>query len=108
MNLKQYVLPPTYADEEKNLQARALHSLLLYVIFISVVIGGLSVIFIFPVKAISGLTILVGLIIIAFLFYLNHHGQVVPAARIFFLTFWFLTTFLVVVSQGMRSLDIIF
>ncbi len=108
MNLKQFLSPPIYSDEEKNLQAHALHVLLLYLSIFAAVLGSLSVIFIFPAKVTTGLTLVAGVSTFLYLIYLNHHGHVLTAARIFFAVYWLLITVQIVLSNGMRSLDIMF
>lgn len=108
MDLKKYLSPPVYADEEKALQAQTLHYLLLYLTLAVLAIGGIGVLFLFPVKEILGLTLIVATLFLATAFYLNHKGAVAIAAWLFFIVYWVTVTFLVSVSGGMLSLEIMF
>lgn len=106
--LRSWLYPPVFADEELSRRARILHVLLLYMLFAVVGINGLGVLFIFPHKFASGLSVIMGVVVIAVAFYLNRQGRVLAASCLVLTMYWLIVVALTSLSQGMRSLDIIF
>ncbi len=106
--LRSLLTPPVFADADLTRQARVLHMLALYLTLTLAGVGGLGSLFIFPVKFASGLVSLLGVGVVVIVVYLNHRGQVAAAARFFLVMYWLTITALVCLSQGMRSLDIMF
>jgi PAS domain S-box-containing protein len=72
------------------------------------IVGGLGHLFIFPEKIISGLTLFASLSILSLTYYLNRQGLVKAAAAILFTALWLATTILVILSEGMHSVNMLF
>jgi len=106
--LTAFLQPPTFADEEKTRRAHTLHVLQIYMGVSFFIVGGLGHLFIFPEKIISGLTLFASLSILSLTYYLNHQGLVKAAAAILFTALWLATTILVILSEGMRSVNMLF
>jgi len=106
--IKFFTTPSFPDDEEKNLAARTLHVLHLNMFFATLILGTLGVIFIFREKTITGIVVAIGVLTVLGAMILNHRGNV-RASGIFLLTaLWGVTVFLLYVSGGIRSLDLIF
>ncbi|MFN3490902.1 MAG: GAF domain-containing protein, partial [Anaerolineales bacterium] len=106
--IKFFTTPSFPDDEEKNLAARTLHVLHLNMLFATLILGTLGVIFIFREKTITGIVVAIGVLTILAAMILNHRGSV-RASGIFLLTaLWGVTVFLLYISGGIRSLDLIF
>lgn len=106
--IKLFTTPSFPDDEEKNLAARTLHVLHINILVVTLLLGSFGVIFIFNRKDISTLMIVGGGVTVLGAMVLNHRGWV-RTSGIFLLTaLWGTTVFLISISGGMRSLDILF
>lgn len=103
-----YLKPPIIEDEDASRKALALHTLLVFMGIAIIGLGGLATIFIFPEKLISGSAIIIGTILLVIIFHLNKIGKVIPAAIVLITANWLMNTIMISISQGMRSLDIMF
>lgn len=100
---------PTFSeDEEKTRRARALNALHLYIMGGIVVIGGAAILFVFQEKLFSSIFMLLGLAATSLSMALNRRGYVQSSGIVLLLSFWILTVFMISLSSGMRSLDIMF
>ncbi len=104
----RYFQPPVFSDEEQNRRVQALHTMLIYLGIAFLFGGGLAAIFVFEEKIFPTFAALLGLCVITLAYTLNRQGRYELAAKILLSTFWGLTTLLIGLSQGPRSLDMIF
>jgi hypothetical protein len=95
-------------DEEKTRRARVLNSLQLNMGIAVLVLGSLGAAFLFTEKVISSFILLIGFITVVIGMKLNRRGRVVAGGILLLVTLWIMTVFMMSVSGGMRSLDIIF
>jgi len=103
-----YLKPPVIENEDASRKALALHTLLVFMGIAVIGLGGLATIFIFPEKLISGSAIISGTILLVIIFHLNKIGKVIPATIVLLTANWLINTIMISISQGMRSLDIMF
>ena len=99
--------PPQFQDEEKQRVAAVIRGFVIN-IGIAVAIGTAGVLFIFEEKTISAIALsalfIAGLVTQA----LSKRGHIHASSIVLLTTLWMITLALVSVSDGMRSLDIIF
>lgn len=112
MDLKKFTAlfkaPVFPEDPERTRQAQALNALLINMFGATLLLGTFGILFAFQEKLITGLLFLAGFIVIMVSMGLNRRGQS-RAAAVLILTFlWTLTVFILFISGGMRSLDMIF
>lgn len=101
--------PPSFPnDEEKNLAARTLHVLHINILIVTLLLGSFGIIFIFNRKDISSAMIVGGMVTVLGAMVLNHKGWVRTSGIFLLAALWGTTVFLISVSGGMRSLDILF
>ncbi len=101
--------PPVFpADEARTRRASVLHGLLLSIGAAILIGGGSGILFIFPEKIFTGLALLIGFGTACIGYVLMKKERLFAATIIVLSIFWLLSTFLVVISGGMRSLDVMF
>jgi hypothetical protein len=106
--IKLFTTPSFPNDEEKNLAARTLHVLHINILIVTLLLGSFGVIFIFNRKDISTIMIVGGIVTILGAMVLNHQGWVRTSGIFLLATLWGTTVFLISISGGMRSLEILF
>lgn len=105
---KLFTAPSFPNDEEKNLAARTLHVLHINILIVTLLLGSFGVIFIFNRKDISTIMIVGGIVTVLGAMVLNHRGWVRTSGIFLLIALWGTTVFLISISGGMRSLDILF
>ena len=105
----EFIKAPEFpGDEEKTRQARALNALHLNIGGAIIVLGSAGVLFFFPEKFFSSLILIIAVLVTGVGMIQNRRGQVKLAAISGLAFFWCFTVFMVVISSGIQSLDIMF
>ena len=105
----EWLSPPVFADnEEKNRQARVLNALQINLALTLIIGGGAGILFFFSEKKITSIVLIISMVIILINFYLTQKGHLNFASLLTLTALWFTTAYLVFVSSGTRSLDIMF
>ena len=95
-------------DEEKTLHARVIHVLLINMGGVVVILGTLGVLFVFAEKRITSLILVITFLLVITEMIMNRRGYVNASGILILSGLWGVTVLLIVVSGGIRSLDIIF
>jgi|GEM_PF-1510566 len=95
-------------DEEKTRRTRVLNALQLNMGAAVLILGALGVEFLFVEKLIVSFILVVGLVSIVIGMVLNRRGHTRAGGILLIVTLWSLTVYLIFISGGMRSLNIIF
>ncbi len=107
--IKEFIKAPVFeGDEEKTRRAKVLNALQISLTITFLLGGGLGIAFFFIEKIISAYIVLLGLLIAWIGFYLNRRGNVSAASWLICLAYFWVTTYLLYISGGVRSFDIMF
>ncbi len=105
----EYFKPPIFpGDEDKTRRARVLNALHLNMGGALMTLGLIGAVFFFEEKKISLIILLCSLLVTAFSMMMNRRGMVTTSGILLLSTLWSITVFLLSLSGGMHSLDIIF
>ena len=108
-HLINFFKPPVFPDdEEKTRRAHALHALYLNLGVAMLVLGGAGLLFFFAEKRVTSIILTVGILVMVIGMILNRQGRVKPGGIFLLVFLWGMTAFMMALSGGIRSLDIIF
>lgn len=109
MNIKNWLKSPVFPDDEEKTRRAYVHTVLQYSLISTILLGGCAgVLFFFEEKLITSAIIIFALSFTILNFYLIRRGAINQVSIITLVVLWILTVFMIYISNGMRSLDVMF